>query len=192
MSKKYDIYMKDGTARIYPRGEIAECGDLPDGKPLRVMEEADDWYDWCVENSDGCMDYDVVRVFRLRLSIDAAFARDLEKKAQEVMDRYIREGKALGWGELEIDRSGMTYTYRASANWKEDPIRYTFDQPLKWTNGDRIDTGNVDHCWTRDHLVRLHGMADAAYELGLTITFDSYLKIHVMGAFAEWQQKYEY
>ena len=191
MSKKYDIYMKDGTASIYPRGEIAECGDLPDGKPLKVMDEGGDWYDWCMEDCGGRMDDDAVRVCRLRLSIDAAFARDLEKKAQELMDRYIRDGKGDGWGELEIDHSGMNYTYRNSANWKDEPIRYTFDQPLKWTNDCRIDTGNVDHMWTRDLLVRLHGMADAAYELGLTITFDSEFKIHVMGAFAEWQPKYE-
>ena len=192
MSKKYDVYFKDGTASIYPRGEIAECGDLPDGKPLKVMDEDGEWYDWCMEDCGGRMDDDSVRICRLRLSIDAAFARDLEKKAQEVMDRYIREGKAHGWGDLEIVHIGMNYIYRNSANWKNEPIRYTLNQGLKWTNGGLLDTSNRNHMWTRDNLVLLHGMADAAHELGLEITFDSDFNIHVMGAFAEWQPKFEY
>ena len=193
MSKKYDIYIADGKANIYPRGEVAECGDLPEGKPLQVMGEDEDWYDWC---SDDCgwknMADDTIRVCRRVLSVNADYARDLEKAAQKIMDLYVREGKECGWGDLEIDRSGMTYTFRRSANWKDEPTLYTFGQRLSWSNQDGMDFGKQEHLWARDNLVRLHGMADAAHELGLDIVFDSDFKVHVMGASPSWEAKYEY
>ena len=201
MSKRYDIYIKDGTAHIYPRGEVDECGDLPGREPLKVMREDEDWFDWCIEDCGGNATDDAIRVCRLVLPVNAEYAKDLQKRAQGLMDRYIREGKEHGWGDLAIDRSGTTYTFRASANWKEDPILYTFDQRLSWSNPADIDLGKQEQLWTRDVLVKimtrdvlvkLIGMADAAHELGLDIVFDKDFKIHVMGANATWATKYEY
>ena len=191
MSKKYDVYIKDGKALVYPRGEVDKYGCLPDTKPLREMQEDEEWYDWCMEDCDWKAEDDTVRVCRLSLSIRAEFAKDLRDVAQRLLDSYRNLGKELGWGNLAIDTSWTVYTFRASANWKDEPVRYTFDQRLKWENppSSFADTAAL---FARDEYVKLVGMADAVHELGLDLVFDSEFKIYVMGASATWATGYEF
>ena len=191
MSKKYDVYIKDGKALVYQRGDVDEYGCLPDTKPLREMQEDEEWYDWCMEDCGWKAEDDTVRVCRLSLSICAEFAKDLLDKAQRLLDAYRSRGKALGWGNLAIDKSWTVHTFRSSANWKEEPVRYTFDQRLKWENPPS-SFADTEALFTRDKYVMLVGMADAVHELGLDIVFDSEFKIYVMGARETWATKYEF
>lgn len=189
MNMKYDIFIKDGLARIYQRGELPPYGDLPERGVLCVMNEDSDWTDWCYENglSD---DEDSIRVCRLGKCVRGNFLEDLKEKAQNLLNRYRDEGEKLGWGELVIDHSGVDYTFRLSAAWKDQPIKYTFDQPLRWTKG-RDTIYNDSFLRTRDLLVTLCGMSRAVHELGLDLIFDEDFKIYLAGAFLEWHGEIE-
>lgn len=186
---KYDCYIDEGTnvAQIFERGEIAECGLMPtDRKPLREFAaDSGKWEEWLDENTDW-RDDSAKRILRRRCEFSASFATDLCNKAQKLFDDYRAHGAILGWGQLTIDTSWTTYTYRASANWKNEPTRYTFDQRLKWDNPPE-DYRETDALWARDKFVVLVGMADAAHELGMKLVFDKDFKISLMGAYAEWR-----
>lgn len=191
MSKQYDAYFTDeGKVLIYERGELNECGYLPDGKPAHESDEDGDWEEWVEEHTDW-RDDKRVRVCKRRATFNGAFVKDLERKAQGLLDDYRREGKELGWGELKIDTSWTVYTYRASANWKDEPVRYTFQQRLAWDNSPAT-FGDTDALFARDRYVKLVGMADAAYELGLNIVFDKDFKVYVVGARFAWESEYEF
>ena len=193
MNKRYDAYITDERkVLVYERGELDSCGDLPDGKPVYECgsEDGDDWREWLESHTDW-RDDKSVRVCRRQGTYNAVYAKDLEKNAQRLFDRYREEGARLGWGELFIDTSWTVYTYRASADWKNEPVRYTFDQRLSWKNAPKAyDT--TEALWARDNYVRLVGMADAAHELGLDIVFDEDFKVYVVGLHAIWQAEYEF
>ena len=186
---KYDVYINgvSGTAEIYIRGDVPDCGLKPDGKPVLSCEASStDWSEW-LDNHTDWRDDCARRVFRLRCSFPVGFVRELEERAQRKLDEYRAEGARLGWGELKIDESWTKHTYRASANWKEEPTRYTFEQQLKWDNAPK-SFGEVDALLARDSYVQLLGMADAVWELGFYLTFDSDFRIHLMNAHAEWRE----
>ena len=193
MSKRYDAYITDeGKVLIYERGELEECGLLPDGKPVYEGESdnEDEWQEWVEAHTDW-RDDKRLRVCRRRGTYNAVYAKDLEKRAQTLFDRYREEGARLGWGELFIDTGWEAYTFRASADWKNEPVRYTFDQRLTWKNAPKAyDT--TEALWARDNYVRLVGMADAAHELGLDIVFDEDFKVYVFGLHAMWQAEYDF
>ena len=185
---KYDVYIDEvsGTAEIYIRGDVPGCGLKPDGKPVFSCEASStDWSEW-LDNHTDWRDDCARRVFRLRCSFPKSFVKDLEAKAQRKLDAYREGGKSLGCGELKIDRSWTTHTCRASANWKEEPTRYTFDQHLKWDNP--LDMSKAETLSVWDEYISLLGMADAVYELGFTLTFDSDFRVHLMNAHAEWRE----
>lgn len=187
--KRCDCYIDEETniARIFERGEIAECGLMPsDRKPLREFAaNSGEWEDWLEENTDW-RDDSAKRILRRLCIFSASFATDLRKRAQKLLDDYRAEGARLGWGELYIDTSWTAHTYRASAAWKEQPTLYTFDQRLTWTKPPE-GYGDTDALWARDSYVRLVGMADAAHELGMELVFDKDFKVSLMGAYAEWR-----
>lgn len=185
---KYDIYVTEGKVKVYHQAYIPPCGEIPDKIPLFVCDTVEDAWDWCDQHK---MDYghDAFRVNRLGHSVSLEYINDLKTKAQERLDRYRKEGKSLGWGELEIDHNGMNYTYRSSAAWKDEPIRYTFEQPLKWSKKSR-DVSD-DGLRVSDTLLVLWGMSVAVYELGLSLVFDKDFKVHVMGTSPRWISKYE-
>lgn len=190
---KFDVYISDGKARVYPRGEIVECGCLPSGEPLHVADEQGEWWDWCDRNGGRdnalrCDDF--VRVCRLVGKFNAAFVEDLRIRAQSQLDAYRSEGADAGWGDLSIDRSGMSYTFRRSAAWKDEPILYTFSQSLKWSVG-HSGPWSGEALRIRDRLVQLWGMADAVHELGIDIVFGEDFRIHVEGVHSEWSASYE-
>ena len=190
MKKQYDVYVTDeGKGLVYGRGEIPEYGCLPDRKPVYKSETEDEWREWLSGHADW-RDGKGVRVCRRRGTFDAAFAKDLEAKAQALLDGYRKRGAGLGWGGLRIDKSWTIHTYRASADWKNEPTRYTFDQRLAWENPPEswLDT---DALYARDEYVRLVGMADAAHELGLDLVFDENFKVSVVGMNATWEAEYE-
>lgn len=185
--KRYDCYINDvaNVAQIFERGDIEECGLMPcDRKPVFECEAtSSDWSEWLDDNTDW-RDDNARRILRRRISIPARFVSDLEKLAQSIMDDWREAGKACGWGELHIDRRYTTYTYRASADWKNEPTLYTFDNVFTW-DGIQDMTNAEDRRARRLH-TRLAGMADAVHELGMTLVFDSDFKVRIMGAFAEW------
>lgn len=190
MSKRYDAYITDDRkVLVYERGELGECGELPDGKPVHESHEDGDWEEWLEEHTDW-RDDRRVRVCRRKATTNAAYLKDLETKAQKLLDEYREEGERLGWGELYIDTSWTSYTYRASANWKEEPTRYTFEQKLSWKNPPK-DYADTDALWNRDRYLRLLGMSDAVYEMGMNLVFDKDLKIYVVGASRTWITEYE-
>lgn len=189
MNRKYDAYViEGGKVLVYPRGELGDCGCLPDGRPLHESTEDGDWWEWCDSRSSRADDS--IRLCRRVGKFNAAYVDDLRRRAQDLLDAYRREGAAAGWGELAIDHSGMHYTFRSSAAWKDEPILYTFDQPFKWP---RYHEGDWDCAALRirDRLVQLYGMADAAHELGLDIVFDKSFVVRVMGASFAWSATYE-
>lgn len=188
-AKKYDVYLKDGKALIFPRGDIDECGELPELSPLYETDESGDWWEWCDSRSNHAADS--VRVCRLIGRFNSAFANDLLAKAQKLMDRYRAEGAEIGWGELSIDHTWMNYTFRRSAAWKDEPILYTFQQALKWSNKNKNTVYDGEALRARDNLVQLWGMADAVHELGLDIVFDENLKIHLEGVKTMWRTTFE-
>ena len=191
MKKRYDAYITDeGKVLVYERCSIGEYGELPDGKPVHESDKDGDWEEWIAEHADW-RDEKGVRVFKRKAMLDASFVKDIEKKAQILLDAYRSRGKELGWGELSIDTSWTVYTYRASANWKDEPIRYTFDQRLKWENPPS-SFADTDALFARDEYVRLVGMADAAYELGFHIVFDVDFKVYVVGTQFAWQAEYQF
>lgn len=190
MIKKFDVYIKDGKALIYPRADIPECADLPyNVKPLHEMNEDEDWWEWCDSQNDPhealCCN-DIVRECRAVCTFPAHFKDDLLKKAQKLFDEYRKGGEFLGWGKCEIDRS-YTRSYRRSAAWKDEPTYYTFDQPLKWTDKDTNITYTGEALRVRDNLVQLWGMSDALYELGLNLVFTKDFKLHIFGGETEWK-----
>ena len=189
MKMKYDIFIKDGRAKIYKRGNLPPYGELPESGLLCDMCEDSDWVDWCYENGLSDVE-DAIRVCRLVKCVRGNFLEDLKEKAQNLMNRYREEGRKLGWGELEIDHSGIDYTFRLSAAWKDQPIKYTFDQPLRWTKWcEPIYTDEVIR--TRDLFVTLCGMSRAVHELGIDLIFDKEFNIHLAGAFLEWHGEIE-
>jgi hypothetical protein len=187
---KYDIYIKDGEVRIYQRGELPPYGELPERGVLCVMKEDGDYWEWCYNNGLTEAE-DAIRVCRLVKCVRGSFLEDLKERAQNLMNRYREEGRELGWGELEIDRSGTKYTFRSSAAWKDEPIRYTFAQPLRWTE-EPLSIYSDAVLRTRDLLVTLCGMSQAVHELGLDLVFDSDFRIYLAGAYLEWHGDYEY
>ena len=192
MNKRYDAYVTDEKkVVVYERGELGEYGELPDRKPVYEVESEDDegWREW-IESHTDWRDDRRLRICRRTGTFDAAYAKDLEAKAQELLDRYRAEGAKLGWGELYIDTSWTVYTYRASAAWKEQPTLYTFDQRLTWKNAPGA-YGDTDALWARDNYVRLVGMADAAHELGVDLVFDEGFKVRLVGLRADWKAEYE-
>lgn len=189
MKMKYDIFIKDGMARIYQRGELPPYGELPESGVLRVMKEDGDYWEWCYNN--GLSDSeDAIRVCRLSKFVRGNYLEDLKETAQNLLNRYREEGEKLGWGELIIDHSGMDYTFRLSAAWKSQPIKYTFEQPLRWTKG-RLDIFPAEAIRTRDLLVTLCGMSQAVHELGIDLIFDEDFRIYLAGAFLEWHGEIE-
>lgn len=189
MKMKYDIFIKDGRARIYQRGELPPYGELPERGVLCDLHEDSDYWEWCNDNGLS-EEEDAIRVCRLVKCVRGSFLDDLKEKAQDLMNRYREEGRKLGWGELEIDHSGMDYTFRSSAAWKDEPIRYTFQQPLRWTR-DRPAIYPDEVIRTRDLLVTLCGMSQAIHELGLELVFDSDFRIYLAGAYLEWHGEIE-
>lgn len=189
MKMKYDIFIKDGRAKIYERGELPPNGELPERGLLCDLCADSDYWEWCYDNGLSDAD-DAVRVCKLVKCVSGSFLDDLKEKAQNLMNRYREEGRKLGWGELEIDHSGMDYTFRSSAAWKDEPVRYTFSQPLRWTS-DRPAIYPEEVIRTRDLLVTLCGMSIAAHELGLDLVFDSEFRIHLSGACLEWHGEIE-
>lgn len=186
---KFDVYeTDDGKFLVYERGDVCECGELPDGKPLFEADSEDDWFDYCDRRSDWRQD-DRIRLCKRVGYFPANYTKDLKVKAQELMDRYIAEGKECGWGDLEIDYSWATHTFRAGANWKEDETLYTFSQSMKWTNGMDGSLLSVK-LRARDNLVQLWGMSKAVHELGLDLVFDKNFKIHLMGVRSMWKTTY--
>ena len=189
MKMKYDIFIKDGMARIYQRGELPPYGELPERGVLCVMKEDGDYWEWCNDNGLSEAE-DAIRVCRLVKCVRGSFLDDLKERAQNLMNRYREEGRKLGWGELEIDRSGMEYTFRSSANWKDEPIRYTFSQPLRWTE-ERPPIYSDTVLRIRDLYARLIGMSEAVHELGVDLIFNDDFRIYLAGAFLEWHGEIE-
>lgn len=187
---KFDVYKdKDDKVLVYKQGSVSDCGELPEGKPLYESTTDGDWRDWCDARSDW-KDRDRIRVCELVGTFPAKFVNDLNERAQALLDRYIAEGKEAGWGELGFNFDDVSRTYRRSANWKDEPTYYTVDQPLKWTNKkDEPITGFPLR--VRDNLVRLLGMADGVYELGVSIVFDEQFKIHVFGVDEKWVTSFD-
>ena len=184
---RYDVYIDEvsGKAEIYNRGDVQECGLKPDGKPVFVCEASDcAWSEWLDANTDW-RDDNARRILRRRISTPARFVKDLEKMAQSYMDDWRESGRTCGWGEVHIDTRYTMHTYRASADWKNEPTRYTFDQMLKWDNPPK-DYHDFEALSIRDSYVRLIGIADAVRELGMMLVFDSDFKVRIMGSSAEW------
>lgn len=189
MNKRYDAYITDDRkVLVYERGELGKYGELPDGKPVYESQEDEEWMAWLEDHTDW-RDDKSVRVCRRKATFNAAFLKDLEERAQKLLDGYREEGERLGWGKLSIDTSWTVYTYRASANWKDEPTRYTFQQRLKWTKAPE-SFGDTDALWARDGYVRLVGMADAVYELGMNLVFDEDFKVYVVGTSKIWGTEY--
>lgn len=186
---QFDIYKTEGKVLVYKRGDVCEYGELPDGKPLYETPEDGDWWEWCDARSDW-RDDRRIRICEPVGTYSAPYADDLKKVAQGLMDRYREEGAELGWGELTIDHSGMSHTFRRSAAWKDEPIYYTFAQSTKWTNGEDGPLGGRA-LRARDNLVQLWGMADAAHELGLDIVFDAQFTIHLFGVRRMWRTSFD-
>ena len=189
--KNYDVYIVGDKAYIYERGTVDSTGELPKTDPIHVMNEDEDWYVWCIENGAGAMDRDSVRVCRKTVTIPYSYIQDLCKVAQDLFDQYRKEGKCLGWGDLEIDKSGIIHTLRQSAAWKDEPTLYTIFQPIKW-NGNRP---NLSEMSCREHtvenfIIKLHGMADAIWELGFNLVFDDDFKFQIKGAFGLWNTEF--
>lgn len=189
---KYDVYINGSSAKVFARGIIDDDGFLPDAKPLfECPRDSDEWFNWCEQNNLSNSD-DAIRKCELVCQYNAEFVNDILEKAQGLFNRYRSEGAEAGWGELAIDFSGMSYTYRRSAAWKDEPTYYTFEQSLKWTNKkfaqDESLTGFALRA--RDNLVQLWGMADALYELGLSLVFDKDFKLHIFGAQKGWKTSY--
>ena len=187
-SKKYDVYKDGDKYLIFERGQVSEYGEIPEGKPVNVSTE-EDWWNWC--DANGARTDDAIRLCERVGYYAAGFADDLKAKAERLLTSYIEEGREAGWGDLEIDRSGMSYTFRRSAAWKDEPIYYTFNQPLKWTNPEKGEYTGMK-LRARDNLVMLWGMADAAHEIGFDIVFDAELHIHVFGVRYMWRTTFEY
>lgn len=186
MRNRYDVYITDSRkALVYERGEISECGDLPYSPRVYESDQDGDWEEWVEEHTDW-RDNERVRVCRRKAMLNAGYVKDLEAKAQGLLDDYRAAGSRLGWGRLDIDTSWVCHTYRASADWKNEPTRYTFDQRLAWENPPK-DYADTDALFARDLYVRLIGMADAAYELGLSLVFDKDFKVSVCGVRAKWE-----
>jgi len=191
MEKRYDAYVTDeGRVLVYERGELGEYGYLPDGRPVHESDKDGDWEEWLEEHTDW-RDESRIRVCRRKAALDASFVKDLEAKAQGLLDDYRSRGRELGWGELSIDTGWTVHTYRASADWKNQPVRYTFDQRLAWGNPPE-SYADTDALYARDAYVRLVGMADAAYELGISLVFDKDFKVYAVGASFTWEAEYSY
>lgn len=190
-TNKYDVYeTDDGKFLVYERGEVPDYGEMPEGTPLYTAETMDEWHDWCDEHV-GQYEDDSIRVMKSVCTVPAAYLADLKRKAQETLDRYRQRGKECGWGELTIDKSWTIHIFRVSADWKNMPTLYTFDQRLKWSNSDGRNFNDTDHLWARDEYVRLVGMADAAHELGFDIVFTEDFKIEVEGVWKTWHGEYD-
>ena len=191
-TKKIDVYITaEGKVRVYERGKIPECGELPEGNPLYTTDNEDGWRDWYDENV-GEYEDDSIRILKSVCTVPTEYVEDLKCKAQEAFDRYRNRGKECGWGDLIIDTSWTAHTFRASAAWKEMPTLYTFDQTLKWSNSEALDFNDTDHLWARDEYVRLVGMADAAHELGFDLVFTKDFKVRVYGVHGTWNAEYDY
>ena len=189
--ERYDVYFTDdGSVLIYERGDLGTCGMLPDYEPVHKTSSDGDWEDWLDEHTDW-RDEKRVRVCHKRVMVNASFIKDLVTKAQMLFDRYREEGARLGWGELSIDTGWTIHTYRGSADWKNEPVRYTFDQRLAWSNLPK-SFDSTEALWARDNFVRLVGMSDAAYELGFHLVFDKDFKVYAVGLETTWETEYEY
>lgn len=187
---KYDVYETEDTVKVYKQGLIPANGEIPVSPLLHECNTVDEAWDWCDENG---MDIDkgTFRVNRLCSNVSIRHIADLRNKAQERLDRYRAEGRIRGWGELEIDHSGTHYTFRSSAAWKDEPIRYTFEQPLKWTDKKHEDE-TADAIRINNYLHVLWGMSLAVYELGFCLVFDEDFKVHVMGVDPTWESKFDF
>jgi hypothetical protein len=153
------------------------------------MKEDGNYWEWCNDHGLSKAE-DAIRVCCLVKCVRGSLIDDLKERAQDLMNRYREEGRKLGWGELEIDHSGMDYTFRLSAAWKDQPIKYTFAQPLRWTR-DRPAIYPNEVIRTRDLLVTLCGMSQAVHELGLDLIFDEDFRIYLAGATLEWHGEIE-
>ena len=193
-TNKYDVYETGDILNqkffVYARGEMPDYGELPEGTPLYTAEGEYEWRDWC-DKHVGRYEDDSIRVIKSVCTVPTAYLADLKRKAQESFDRYRLRGKECGWGELTIDKSWTIHTFRVSADWKNMPTLYTFEQSLKWSNGDGKNFNDTDQLWARDEYVRLVGMADAAHELGFDIVFTEDFKIEVEGVRKTWYGEYD-
>lgn len=185
---KFDIYKIKGECLVYERGGICEDGFLPECDPLYKSSNFDDCFEWCKIRVNWHVELKGIRVCESVGTYKADFAEDLKNLVQMKLDQLREEGESMGFGKLEIDHSGIYYTFRANADWKNESIKYTFNQPLKWTNSVQSEMQK----FVAVRMAELRGMSMAAHELGIGIVFDDDFKVHIYGVRKMWETHYEY
>ena len=195
--KKFDVYCRRDKfdnklyAHIYNRGSVAESGSLPFRQLLAKIDwdGNDDWYDWCYNHSDAKISDDIedlVRVFRPVLPVFAPNVDDLLSRVKKYWDRYVDFHFLHGFGEPLIDFSSGCFTC--------DGL-YTMDQPITWSKKSDFPMDHSNLCEVflqRDNLVKIHGIADALYDLGFTLVFNSKFEFSVSNNFPTWEPHFEF
>ena len=163
-----DIVCLGKTWAVYSPSAYDGCDY--NGEPMFKAEDSDDCWDYCDRKGYSA------RVRKRAILVNPDFLRDVEKRADET----VAQLNDLGF-TVESD-----VIYKASAAWKENPIHYAYSGDFGGRARLMEAHSQCDKARGLALMHRLTGMADALWELGLTLTFDKDGKHTVLGKYPQW------
>ena len=148
------------------------------GTPLFESAEEYAVVDWCEDNGHKATWKEHAAL------VQSKFLRDLEKKCDGIRADMMEQAKAVGW------KFETHVTYRASANWKDDPIHYAYvgdfgsiGKFVGWTKETHEQEAGRNAQWNHERLIAI---AEGIWELGFTLTFDKDGKHTIYGNLPKW------